>query len=60
MMEILAPRCPGCDEPPRVALDRQYFCGTDDCSTICWDPTDDPAQHKARAHQVDLSFLDPR
>ena len=58
-MKILAPLCPGCNEPPELALDRQYWCGSDSCRVICWDPTDDPARFKARAQQVDLSVLDP-
>jgi hypothetical protein len=58
-MTILAPLCPGCNEPPILALSRQYICGSDDCRVVTWDPTEDPARFKATAQQVDLNSLDP-
>jgi hypothetical protein len=56
---IRAPRCPGCDNLPQIALSGQYFCGNDDCNVWCWDPMDDPATFKAKAKVINLGFLDP-
>lgn len=57
MPEILAPRCPGCDQPPALMLDHQYWCGNEDCQALTWDPTEDPAQFKAKAKVIDLGPL---
>lgn len=54
---ILAPRCPGCDEPPMIMMSQQYFCGNADCQVVVWNPEGDPATFKARAHRLDLGDL---
>lgn len=53
-----APRCPGCDEDPQIALGEQAFCGNDDCQVVVWSRADDPAQFKAKAKAIDLSDLE--
>ena len=40
MPEILTPRCPLCDQPPRFIVSiEQAFCGSDNCTMLCWDPS---------------------
>ena len=40
MPEILTPRCPLCDEPPKFTVGiTQAFCGNDACTLLCWDPS---------------------
>jgi hypothetical protein len=41
MSEILTPRCPLCDQPPALALPgfTQWWCGNDDCTILCWNPS---------------------
>lgn len=55
-----APRCPGCDEPPMMAMDggHQAFCGNDHCQVLTWDMTDDPAQFKAKAERVEWTVTE--
>jgi hypothetical protein len=40
MNEILCPNCPVCGQPPTLALAgmSQWFCGTDGCVVLCWEP----------------------
>lgn len=55
-----APRCPGCEQPPRLLVDIQAFCGNEDCRVFCWDVNDDPAQFLAKAQYIDLpDWLSP-
>jgi hypothetical protein len=37
----VTPRCPLCDELPRIVLPggEQAFCGTESCPIWCWDPS---------------------
>ena len=37
MAEILTPRCPLCDQPPKMTFGVQSFCGNDACTILCWD-----------------------
>jgi hypothetical protein len=39
--DILTPRCPLCRQPPAIALPGaiQAFCGNDDCTLLCWNPS---------------------
>ena len=43
MSEILTPLCPQCDSAPYMVFGgdppQQAFCGNDDCSTLCWNPS---------------------
>lgn len=43
MTAILTPLCPQCDSAPYMVLGgdppTQAFCGNDDCSTLCWNPS---------------------
>ena len=40
MTQILTPRCPLCDRLPEFAVGpTQAFCGNDDCTLLCWDPS---------------------
>lgn len=55
MPPVVAPLCPGCNEPPELVMgDRQAFCGNDDCQVFTWDLMDDPAKFKAKAVRLDL------
>jgi len=37
---ILCPRCPVCGRPPLFALEQitPWFCASDDCNVLAWDP----------------------
>ena len=41
MAEVLTPRCPLCGSAPYMVMGggTQAFCGNDDCTLICWDPS---------------------
>jgi hypothetical protein len=40
MTEPVTPGCPLCGKPPLFAAGpTQAFCGNDDCTLICWDPS---------------------
>ncbi|HLL68857.1 MAG TPA: hypothetical protein VK453_24555 [Micromonosporaceae bacterium] len=56
MADVRAPRCPGCDQPPLLAFERQAFCGNDACQVLTWNKTEDPARFKANAVQVNISY----
>ena len=59
MPEILTPLCPQCDSPPCMVLGgdppTQAFCGNDDCSTLCWNPT-----HSIDENLLDTNFVEIR
>jgi hypothetical protein len=53
MPEIKTPLCPLCGQPPAlIVFDRQWFCGNEECKTLCWDPTMGPEQLE------NVSFVD--
>lgn len=41
MADLLTPHCPLCDWPPVMMLPGgiQAFCGNDDCTLLCWNPS---------------------
>jgi hypothetical protein len=56
-IEIRAPRCPGCDQPPMMVVGtRQAFCGTDACQVFTWDLAESPERFKATAQIIDLDL----
>ena len=60
MAEILTPRCPVCDSDPVMVFGggTQAFCGNDDCSTLCWNPTHSLDKNLMETHFVELKERD--
>lgn len=61
-MKILAPVCPGCQQPPTFVLSpEQVFCYTGTCAVFCWNMLMDPIEQWANQNPVavDLSALEP-
>lgn len=56
--EIREPDCPGCGQPPGLALSlAQVFCTNEECNVFCWDATKTRAENQRNATYVDLSRL---
>jgi hypothetical protein len=62
MPEVLTPRCPLCDEPPMMVFGggTQAFCGNDDCTLICWDPSKTLDDNLLNAGVVRFPWDEPR
>ena len=60
MAEILTPRCPLCGQLPVMVFGggTQAFCGNDDCTLVCWDPSLSAEQNFADAGVIDLQQHD--
>ena len=56
MAEILTPDCPVCSQPPIMVFGggTQAFCGNDDCSTLCWNPSKSIDDNLMDTHFVEL------
>lgn len=54
---ILCPTCPLCSQPPHVGLDglSPWFCGTDDCPALCWDPYSSLEENLTNAGPVEVT-----
>lgn len=39
MTKVLTPDCPTCGHPPKFKTMLPYFCSTEDCAVVSWDPT---------------------
>lgn len=56
-MELLTPTCPGCGQPPALALTEQYFCDNPECDVFTWNPAMSAVDLMANMNVVDLSGL---
>lgn len=51
---IQLPTCPRCGNPPQFALPGQFFCGTDGCAVLSWNPYDTIEEFEATAQEVTI------
>jgi len=52
---VRSPNCPLCKAPPTFRMDRQCFCGSEDCPVFTWDAMGDPDEFFATAKLISLS-----
>lgn len=56
MKDVLSPVCPFCGgEPHAAASHTQWFCGTDGCPCLMWNPRVTPAENRRDAGPIQIT-----